>query len=96
MWTGGTSADSPRVYGFARPIRAVPKADIRCVRGVEIGNVTRQMLLEHVCRRSLYAELGTDRLQRKSSICSIAINSLAPNSPLPPRSHALRCAHSML
>ena len=44
MRVGGTSADSPTVSGYARHIRAVPKADIRCVRGVESGDVARQML----------------------------------------------------
>ena len=39
MWISRTSADSTRVSGHARHIRAVPKADIRCIRGVEIGNV---------------------------------------------------------
>ena len=62
MWTGGTSANSPRVTDHAKPIGGVPKADIRCVRRVEIGNVTRQMLSGHACKRRASGRVGTDRL----------------------------------
>ena len=43
MWIGGTSADSTRVSGHARLIRAVPKADIRCIRGVTIGDLVSRI-----------------------------------------------------
>ena len=43
MWASGTSADSTRVVGHARHIRAVPEADIRCICGVKIGDIMSQI-----------------------------------------------------
>ena len=59
MWIGGTSADSTRVSGHARPIRAVPKADIYCIRGVEIGNVLSQI------RNELDLARGDGQIERR-------------------------------
>ena len=65
MWTGGSSADRPRVGRHARPVRAVPKADIRCVRGVEIGNVTRLELSGACLQETASRRVGTtNRLTR--------------------------------